>query len=141
MGCLWGLRQAPRELNPELNPEHAGHELEDAGAQLSKGDLDNYSSVTDHLEDAKIELTRYKEEGYMVDVPKNVVTEMSHGTISKLGLIIKQKLEGVKRRIILDLRRSGGNQKATLPERLVLPRPRDAIESIRSTANIVAPMD
>ena len=77
----------------------------------------------------------------MVDVPKNVVTEMSHGTISKLGLIIKQKLEGVKRRIILDLRRSGGNQKATLPERLVLPRPRDAIESIRSTANIVAPMD
>ena len=33
---------------------------------------------------------------------------------------------------ILDLRRSGGNKKATLPEKLVLPRPRDFLNSIRS---------
>eukprot|EP00435_Cladocopium_sp_Y103_P021718 s553_g5.t1 len=110
------------------------HELEDAAMQLSRGDIENDSSVTDHLEDSKIELERYRQEGYMVDVDKDTVTkEMSHGTISRLGLIIKEKPEGVKRRIILDLRRSGGNRKAVLPEKLILPRPRDAVASIRST--------
>ena len=48
-----------------------------------------------------------------------------------LGYIIKEKPEGVKRRIILDLRRSGGNKKARLPEKLVLPRPKDAVAMIR----------
>ena len=71
-----------------------------------------------------------------MDVPKKVVEgEMGHGTISRLGLIIKQKPEGVKRRIILDLRRSGGNRKAQLPEKLVLPRPRDAVAMIRDNYN------
>jgi hypothetical protein len=71
-----------------------------------------------------------------VDVPKKIVEgEMGHGTISRLGLIIKQKPEGVKRRIILDLRRSGGNRKAQLPEKLVLPRPRDAVAMIRDNYN------
>ena len=103
---------------------HGQHELEDAGAQMSHGDIPNYASVLDHAEDAKIELDRYRKEGFLVDVDKETVSkEMAHGTISKLGLIIKQKPEGVKRRIILDLRRSGGNKKAKLPEKLVLPRP------------------
>ena len=72
----------------------------------------------------------------MVDVDKETVQkEMSHGTISRLGLIVKQKPEGVKRRIILDLRRSGGNRKAVLPEKLVLPRPRDAVAMMRDVYN------
>ena len=92
---------------------HGQHELEDAGAQMSHGDIPNYASVLDHAEDAKIELDRYRREGFLVDVDKETVSkEMAHGTISKLGLIIKQKPEGVKRRIILDLRRSGGNKKS-----------------------------
>ena len=33
----------------------------------------------------------------------------------------------MKRRIIIDLRRSGGNSKSALPERLTLPRPVDAV--------------
>ena len=83
-----------------------------------------------------MELSRYRSEGYLVDVDKDTVAkEMSHGTISKLGLIIKEKPEGVKRRIILDLRRSGGNRKAVLPEKLVLPRPRDAVNMIRDNFN------
>ena len=122
-------------LNVEDNnlDYHGQHELEDAAAQMSHGDIPNYTSVLDHPEDAKIELDRYRKEGFMVDIDKETVTkEMSHGTISKLGLIIKQKPEGVKRRIILDLRRSGGNKKAKLPEKLVLPRPKDAVSMIRN---------
>ena len=50
------------------------------------------------------------------------------GTVSKLGLILKEKEDGtMKRRIIIDLRRSGGNSKSALPERLTLPRPVDAV--------------
>eukprot|EP00435_Cladocopium_sp_Y103_P013813 s3866_g3.t1 len=119
----------------DTGPDPLGpSELEDAAMQLSRGDMTNYSSVLDHLEDSKIELERYRKEGFMVDVDKDTVTkEMSHGTISRLGLIIKEKPEGIKRRIILDLRRSVGNRKAVLPEKLILPRPRDAVASIRST--------
>ena len=121
----------PAEAN---NMDYPGQqELEDAAGQLSKGHLTNYSSVQENMEEAKVELDRYRKAGFMVDVKKEVVTkEMKHGTISKLWLIIKHKPEGIKRRIILDLRRSGGNKKATLPEKLVLPRPRDFLNSIRS---------
>ena len=88
------------------------------------------------MEDARIELDRYRTEGYLVDVDRDtVVNEMGHGTISKLGLIVKEKPEGKKRRIILDLRRSGGNRKSVLPEKLVLPRPRDAVAMIRDNYN------
>jgi hypothetical protein len=115
---------------------HGNHELEDAEAQMSHGEIPNYTSVLENLEDARIELDRYRTEGFMVDVDKETVQkEMSHGTISKLGLIVKQKPEGVKRRIILDLRRSGGNRKAVLPEKMVLPRPRDAVAMMRDVYN------
>ena len=84
------------------------------------------------MQNAKIELDRYQEAGYLKVIGKKEVQEdMGHGTISKLGLIIKEKLEGIKRRIIIDLRRSGGNQKAHLPERITLPRPRDAVGAVR----------
>ena len=41
---------------------HGQHELEDAGSQMSHGDILNYTSVVDNLEDAKIELDRYRAE-------------------------------------------------------------------------------
>ena len=81
-------------------------ELEDASAQMSKGL--NYTSVLDDLQNAKIELDRYQEAGYLKVIGKKEVQEdMGHGTISKLGLIAKEKPEGIKRRIIIDLRQSG----------------------------------
>lgn len=68
----------------------------------------DYISVQDNVNEAKIELDCYRQQGFMVDVPKAIAeSEMAHGTISRLGLIIKEKPEGVKRRIILDLRLSG----------------------------------
>ena len=50
----------------------------------------NSVSARENLEDARIELDRYRSEGFLVDVEKEtVVNEMGHGTISKLGLIVK----------------------------------------------------
>lgn len=107
-------------------------ELEDASAQMSKGSLVNYKSVLDDVDNAKVELDRYRDAGYLKDISEKEVRDtMGHGTISRLGLIVKEKPEGTKRRIIIDLRRSGGNQKAVLPERLTLPRPRDAVATVR----------
>ena len=109
-------------------------ELEDASSQLSKGTMLNYTSVVDNEDQAKVELDRYRQAGYMKDVPEAEVKDRyAKGTISKLGLIIKEKPEGIKRRIILDLRRSKSNDKAVLPERLILPRPMDAIDMIRES--------
>ena len=109
-------------------------ELQDAEAQLSKGEILNYKTVEEDKQEAKIELDKYHQAGYTRYYTENEVKErFSAGTISRLGLIVKVKESGVKnRRIILDLRRSGGNAKATLPEKLVLPRPRDAIEMFRN---------
>ena len=92
------------------------HGQNDAGSQISHGDILNYTFVLDNLEDAKIELDRYRSEGFMVDVDKDTVAkEMSHGTISHLGLIVKEKPEGKKRRIILDVRRSGETRRQFSP--------------------------
>ena len=107
-------------------------EMEDASSQLSKGGMTNYTSVLENEEQAKLELDRYRQAGFLKDVPEHEVkSTYKKGTISRLGLIIKERPEGTKRRIILDLRRSKGNDKAVLPERLVLPRPIDAIDMIR----------
>ena len=108
-------------------------ELQDAEAQLGKGEILNYKTVEDDREEAKIELDRYHLAGYTRYYTENEIKQhFSRGTISRLGLIVKVKDSGVKkRRIILDLRRSGGNAKADLPEKLILPRPRDAVEMFR----------
>ena len=113
--------------------DHLGpEELEDASSQMAKGAIENYLSVREKPDDALIELERYKSMGYVQEIDENTVKkDMPGGTISKLGLIIKEKPEGIKRRTVLDLRRSGGNKKSTLPERLILPRPQDALASFR----------
>ena len=109
-------------------------ELQDAEAQLAKGEILNYKTVEEDKAEAKIELDRYHQAGYTRYYTENEVKEkFSAGTISRLGLIVKVKESGVKkRRVILDLRRSGGNAKATLPEKLILPRPKDAIDMLRN---------
>eukprot|EP00435_Cladocopium_sp_Y103_P027534 s576_g6.t2 len=107
-------------------------EFSDALAQM--GEVTNYHSVTDDIENARIELERYERLNFVTKVPSGEVRDsMAHGTISRLGLIVKEKPTGeTKRRIVIDLKRSGGNDKSTLPEKLVLPRPRDAVEMMRS---------
>ena len=50
----------------------------------------------------------------------------SEPVVSKLGLIIKPKTDGTrKRRVVVDAARSGANKRARCPERIVLPRSLD----------------
>ena len=108
-------------MESELDLNHVQpEELEDAAAQLQRGAINNYVSVRENPGEAEIEIQRYREAGFLRDIPKETVTkEMASGTISKLGLILKTKPDGsAKRRIILDLRRSGGNRKALTPRKI-----------------------
>jgi len=95
--------------------------------------LKNYKSIEDDIEEADIELKRYEDLGYLKRIDVATAGEVyKGGTISKLGLVLKTKENGEKkRRIVIDLRRSGGNGKSFLPERLVLPRLTDAVKMIR----------
>lgn len=132
IGCC-GIFPEGEESRNNKSDALGPDELEDAQAQLARGEILNYKTVEDDKAEAKIELDRYHLAGYTVKYSKQQVKEkFPGGTISRLGLIVKLKEGGVKkRRIILDLRRSGGNKKAKLPERLVLPRPKDAISMVR----------
>ena len=84
----------------------------------------NYTSIYDNWEDAKIELDRYVAAGYGRVVPgQTVIEHYGDGSISKMAIILKTKEDGsVKRRIIVDLRRSGANSRSKAPQRMVLPR-------------------
>eukprot|EP00435_Cladocopium_sp_Y103_P027802 s143_g6.t2 len=122
----------PKNHSDTTGESKGPEELGDALAQM--GEISNYKSVTDDIANARIELERYESLGYVTRVSSREVDDtMTRKTVSRLGLIVKEKPSGeIKRRIIIDLRRSGGNDKSSLPEKLVLPRPRDAIEMMRN---------
>lgn len=117
-------------LSEETAPELA---VEDSASFLSRGELINYASVEQNKQLAEEEIDRYASKGYVAKISKEEVGEMfQHTTVSKLALILKTKEDGsVKKRIVIDLRRSLGNSKAVLPERLILPRPHDCVEMVR----------
>lgn len=103
---------------------------QDLAAQLG---LENYSSMEEHRGEALLELQRYEEKGIARSLSSEELLQRfpTHGTISKLALILKQKDDGsVKSRIIMDLRRSGGNARCRVPERIVLPRVSDVVDSL-----------
>ena len=105
-----------------------------ADAVLGRPDtLKNYKSVEDDLEEANVELDRYANLGYMKRIPREEAEQLYEGgTVSRLGLVLKVKDDGSKkRRIVIDLRRSGGNAKSVLPEKLVLPRLTDGVRLIK----------
>ena len=95
-------------------------------------------SVEDELEDANVELDRYEQKGYLERISLQKAEELCKGgTVSKLGLVLKVKENGEKkRRIVIDLRRSGGNSKSLLPERRVLPRLTDAVKLIKEVKEL-----
>ena len=95
--------------------------------------LENYSSMEEHRGEALKELERYEEKEFarVVSAEELVRRFPSHGTISRLALILMAKDDGsVKSRIILDLRRSGGNSRCKVPERITLPRVSDVVDSL-----------
>eukprot|EP00438_Fugacium_kawagutii_P033982 Skav228940 [mRNA] locus=scaffold2181:359534:359893:- [translate_table: standard] len=95
--------------------------------------LHNYKSVEEATEDAEIELRRYEQANYLQRMPREQALEkFPGGTVSRLGLVLKTKDTGeIKRRIVIDLRRSGGNAKSVLPEKLILPRVVDVIHMLK----------
>ena len=119
---------------PSTKPEEKTALGDIQAAEGLREDIGNYTSVQEQVEDAEIEVGRLCKLGYAVKVKKEEVEKAGFKgtTISRLGLIVKDKEDGSKkRRIIIDLKRSGGNKKAELPERIILPRPMDAVAMMR----------
>ena len=114
---------------PKVRDLDAG-EVEAAQEFEALRGLQNYVSVTDQVEEAETEIKRYEDKGFVKRLPWSQVTTMlgSHGTVSKLALIIKEKEDKtIKRRIVIDLRRSKGNERSVVDERLILPRVCDVL--------------
>lgn len=94
--------------------------------------LENYSSIKENEDEAKAELARYESKNFarVVDTEELTRRFPDKGTMSKLALILKTKDDGTKKaRIILDMRRSGGNSRCRVPERITLPRATDVVKS------------
>ena len=96
-------------------------------------DTANYKSVSENREDAKVEIERYLRKGFAVRKTWDwVETKFSTGTCSKMALIVKEKPDGTKkRRIVIDMRRSKGNARCRVSERIVLPRISDLLADLR----------
>lgn len=139
----WLVQGAPLGIELPIHscgifPPAEKKEGNSVGEAITQGELEkkgfkNYLSVESNKEDAEAELARYENLGYLRRLPKEeALRDFGGGTISKLGLVVKLKPDQTKKlRIVIDLRRSGGNAKSELPERLVLPRPLDAVQSLR----------
>ena len=136
----WIRRGVPLGMSKEIpccgifpmadDPEMEMEEMPELADQLG---VANYKSFTDEPVHARAELSRLVEEGFAVVLPTGKAKTMhSRGIVSKLALLVKNKEDvSVKRRIIIDLLRSGGNARCKVPERIVLPRVVDVIDSFR----------
>eukprot|EP00434_Breviolum_minutum_P034288 symbB.v1.2.030341.t1/scaffold3410.1/size62789/2 len=135
-GCPLGIEREIKTCN--IFPPMAEEEVKTGGeadmaAELERKGFKNYASVEDNKADAEIEIQRYEKEGYVRRIEKEKALKLyPGGTISRLGLVLKMKESGEKkRRVVIDLRRSGGNSKSSLPEKLVLPRPVDVVRMLK----------
>ena len=99
-----------------------------SAAQALMEGVENYRSVAEEPELATAEVDRLLSLSFGRAMSKQEAAEAhGSGTMSRLALMIKEK-EGVRKcRLVVDLRRSGANSRASCPERIVLPRPQDLI--------------
>ena len=130
----------PRGVFPQSEKKDEEESMIDTMAQLHRGGITNYSSVEENKVDAEIEIDRLVDKGIVTRISAgDVIDEFPKGTISKLALIVKDRPDGTrKRRLIIDLRRSGGNSKAKLREKLILPRSVDAIATMKNLVHLQA---
>ena len=96
-------------------------------------EVENYKSFKEEPDHARLEVQRYLEKGFCVELSEAELKEQfPTGTVSKLALILKEKEDGsIKRRVIIDLLRSGGNKRCRVNERIVLPRIVDVRDSLK----------
>ena len=79
-------------------------------------------------EDAHRELERYRAAQIAVDIDKDTPERLfPKGHVNKLGLIVTESLEKRKLRLVVDMGRSNANARVAVPERPILPRPRDVV--------------
>ena len=137
----WIEQGAPLGMGAKIPPsggvfppvEH-GEACQEAAPELeAQLQVKNYRSVYEDAEASQKELQRLIDKGFVVTISQEEIkARFSEGTVSKLALISKMKDSGtMKHRFIIDLLRSGGNDKSVVPERIVLPRAVDVIRSIR----------
>ena len=123
----------PSNIFPKvLEPEEKNQDPLETFELLKE--VKNYKSVRDQPQEAGIEIQRYLDKKFCVRVSWEWVEANLHsGTTSKMALILKEKPDGsTKRRIILDLRRSMGNSRSEVGERIVLPRLVDVVAMLRA---------
>ena len=74
------------------------------------------------------------QQGFVKQVPwDEVVQRYGKGTVSRLALIVKDRPDGSrKRHIVIDPRRSQGNARAQIEERIILPRAQDVVTMCRN---------
>ena len=142
--CLgnWAVNGAPLGMNETIQtsnnifpPARGKDALDDQLPEIeAQVDVANYRSFLDQPEDAELEVKRLVEAGFAIVVEKEDARKrFGKGTVSRLALIVKEKPDGSrKRRVIVDMLRSGGNARATCPERIVLPRIADVTEMTRN---------
>ena len=106
--------------------------MEEVPALEWRSAFKNYFCVEADPEGASLELGRYLNKGFAKRIAKeDAQHRFGAGAVSKLALIVKEKGDGsIKTRIIIDLLRSGGNDRARVPERIALPRCTDFTESV-----------
>ena len=112
---------------PPKADSNAEEEAEELALQTAWKELRNYGSYQDELAEAEEETARLVGKGLVKRVDLDHVERyFGQPRLSKLGLIVKVKESGQKkRRIIVDALHWGVNGKAVCPERIVLPRPDD----------------
>ena len=106
-------------------------------------ELGNYTSYKDNEKLAEEELLRERKAGYMEFSSDRKALERKHGKLhpSRMGAIVKVRKGKLKTRIVHDLRRSGRNIRARVPERVVLPRLLDAVEGTLVVARSLKPSE
>ena len=96
-------------------------------------DFHNYRSYEEHQEGAEQLLRKEEAAGWMQWHETKEKLDRACGgpaTLSKIGALAKTQGDRVKLRRIHDLRRSAVNSRVKMPERVILPRLRDARDSI-----------
>ena len=96
----------------------------------------NYASFLEHGALAEAELAKEWRLGYLRWAPNRATLEAEVGPLvpSKMAVLVNEKGGTTKVRVIHDLRRSGVNAAASIPERVVLPRLMDAAYSMIGVA-------
>ncbi|MCP4239086.1 MAG: hypothetical protein GY772_00830, partial [bacterium] len=128
-GCPLGIdRQIARSgVFPPAETGEGPPDEEQAPWRLSA--FENYGSVLSQPERAKKEFDRMLTRGFAVPISEGERAELGGSHYNKMGLIVKERPDGTEKlRLIIDMRESGANAQATVPERGLLPRARDAVQ-------------